>query len=80
MKILVNWQEQNLNLRFPTGLVLNRVTAGIVARALGKKGLPLSRKQMVCCIRALNRYRKTHPDWVLVEVNSADGDRVEMKL
>ncbi len=35
---------------------------------------------MLAFARLLNRYRRSHPEWVLVEVESADGDYVKIKL
>ncbi|MBO7274589.1 MAG: hypothetical protein J6V22_07010, partial [Clostridia bacterium] len=67
MKISINWDNTKLALRFPTGLVLNRFTAGIVCRKLKKEGIHLTRKQTVLFIKELKKYKKKHRDWNLVE-------------
>lgn len=73
MKIAIKWDETKLSLRFPTGLVLNRLTAGIVRKQLKKEGIHLTRKQTVLFIKELKKYRRHHRDWNLVEVTENDN-------
>ena len=73
MKIAIKWDETKLTLRFPTGLVLNRLTAGIVRKSLKKQGVRLTRKQTVLFIKELKKYRRHHRDWNLVEVSENDN-------
>ena len=79
MKISINSGDTKLVFRFPTGLVFNRLTAGIVCRKLKKEGFHLTRKQTVLFIKELKRYKKTHRDWNLVEVGS-DEESVIIKI
>jgi replication-associated recombination protein RarA len=80
MKISIKWDDTKLTLRFPTSLVLNRLTAGIVRKQLKKEGIHLTRKQTVLFIKELKRYKKTHRDWNLVEVEGSDEDSVIVKI
>ena len=80
MKIAIKWDETKLTLRFPTGLVLNRFTAGFGSRMLKKEGIHLTRKQTVLFIKELKRYKKTHRDWNLVEVSENDTNSVIIKI
>ena len=80
MKIAIKWDETKLTLRFPTGLVLNRFTAGIVRKSLKKQGVRLTRKQTVLFIKELKRYKKTHRDWNLVEVEEDGKNSVIIKI
>lgn len=80
MKISINSGDTKLVFRFPTGLVFNRLTAGIVCRKLKKEGFHLTRKQTVLFIKELKRYKKTHRDWNLVEVEGSDEDSVIVKI
>ena len=80
MKISINSGDTKLVFRFPTGLVLNRLTAGIVCRKLKKEGFHLTRKQTVLFIKELKRYKKKHRDWNLVEVEGSDEDSVIVKI
>lgn len=80
MKISINSGDTKLVFRFPTGLVFNRLTAGIVCRKLKKEGFHLTRKQTVLFIKELKRYKKTHRDWNLVEVSENDTNSIVIKI
>lgn len=80
MRIRVKDENTNLRLLLPTGLFLNRVTAVLAPGLLKKQGVTIERKQAVAFVKALNRYRRSHKDWVLVEVHSKDGAHVKIKL
>ena len=80
MKISIKSDKLKMVLRFPTGLVINRLTAGIIRRSLKKKGIHLSRKQTVLLIKELKRYKKTHRDWNLVEVTESGTNSVIIKI
>ena len=81
MRIVVKSNKgPNIWLPIPSGLVLNRFVAGIAPRYLKDHGINITKEQAVAFIVALNRYRRKHPDWVLVEVQSSDGDYVKIKL
>lgn len=85
MKIIVKDENSNLNLRFPSGLILNSLTASVAGTMLKKKtrkyNIPfnISGKQLRQLIRAVNKYRKAHKDWVLVEVQEGSGNKVIIK-
>ncbi|MBQ6989501.1 MAG: hypothetical protein IJN58_00460 [Clostridia bacterium] len=80
MRIGVKNSDTNLRLRFPTGLVLNRLTVSILVHALRDKDFPFNKKQLMTLIKAAKTYKHHHPDWVLVEVDGHDGDQVMVKL
>ncbi len=81
MKIVVlNPPSQDIRLTIPTGLVLNRLTAAIAPRCLKNSGVCITSKQAIAFVKELNRFRCAHPEWVLVEVQSADGEYVKVKL
>ncbi len=81
MKIIVKEsQGTNLWIPFPSCLVFNRFSAGFLAKTVNGKGVRMDKAQARVIIKALNRYRRKHRDWVLVEVLSADGNYVEIKL
>lgn len=81
MKIIVNRETgHGINLRLPTGLLLNGLTAKIVCGFLNDNGVSIPPCQMNVLFRELEHYRKKHPDWKLVEVNSADGEHVEIVI
>lgn len=81
MKILVKEHAgHTTRLIFPSGLVLNPIAAGFLSQYLNQQGIPVTREQARVFIKELNRFRKKHKDWKLVEVHSADGDFVEIRL
>ena len=80
MKIFIKSDDLKLTLRLPTGLILNRLTAGIVCRKLKKEGLHLTRKQTVLFIKELKKYKKKHRDWNLVEVSENDTNSIVIKI
>lgn len=80
MKISIKSDDLKLTLRLPTGLILNRLTAGIVCRKLKKEGIHLTRKQTVLFIKELKKYKKKHRDWNLVEVSENDTNSIVIKI
>lgn len=81
MKILVK-EHGGLSIRlvFPSGLVLNSISASFLPKYLEEQGVHITRAQALMFIKELNRFRKRHKDWTLVEVQDADGDIVEIRL
>ena len=81
MRILVKEHEgHTIRLVFPSGLVLNSVSANFLQKYLEEQGIHITREQARAFIKELNRFRKTHKDWKLVEVQGADGDIVDIRL
>jgi len=81
MRVLV--KEENghkFNIRIPTALALNRVTAGIATKVCRKNGVEITKMQVYSLIKAIKDYKKYHPDWKLLEIEEADGDYVEIVL
>ena len=83
MKIMVkSGNHTNVNLVIPTSLILNRVSILVLQQICKKQGvdLPLSKKQLIELMKVAKTYKRHHPSWKLVEVESADGERVEISL
>ena len=59
---------------------MNRFTLGIIRRKLKKEGIRLTRNQTLLFIKAIRRYKKSHADWNLVEVDSKNGDTVTVRI
>ncbi len=72
--------ENKVSLKLPTGLALNSLTACLAPSFFKKYGLNLTRKQCLTLVKALNRYRKAHPEWVLVEVEDHKGEQIRIRL
>lgn len=81
MRIYIKEEKgQVIHLRLPTGLVFNRFTALFIPGACRKRNINITYQQAVQFLRALHSYRRRHKDWVLAEVDSANGDKVFVKL
>ena len=81
MKIVVKSNEgPNIRLPIPSGLVLNRFAAGFAPKYLKEYGIDITRQQAVAFTKELNRYRRKHPEWVLVEAECSGGEYVKVKL
>ena len=64
----------NLLIPIPTGLFCNRLTAGIAAKAMAQNGWNATPEQMAKLFRVIRECKRRHPDWVLAEVQSSNGD------
>lgn len=81
MKIVVrSVGAENVRIRLPSGLVLNPVTALFLPKLMQQNGLKMNGKQAQLLVKTIRQYRRSHPNWKLVEVKSANGDYVEVKI
>ena len=81
MRLVVKGGEhRTIRLCLPTALLLNRLTACIVPLALRKSEVTVTRKQALRLIKELKRCKKRFRGWKMVEVRSADGEYVEIRL
>lgn len=87
MRIIVKDSDTNLNIRIPSRLLLNGITAKFAPKTINKKiedkggNFHVTSDQLKILIREINKYRHKHKDWVLVEVDEpSTGDRVIIKL
>ncbi|NMB43002.1 MAG: hypothetical protein GX995_02580 [Clostridiales bacterium] len=84
MKIKIISKEKNINLNLPTRLLFNGLTARIAAKAINDNvdtnNLELTSKDMKRLFDELNRIKRKYPDLVLVDVESASGEIVKIKL
>ena len=70
----------NLTIPLPTALFCNRLTAGFAAKAMAQNGWHATPEQMAKFFRVARQCKRRNPDWVVVEVQSAEGDYVYVKL
>ena len=80
MKIQIGKNGKDITLRLPTGLILNRF---VIHKALEKAGgeeAGLSREDTARLLDEISRIREKQGSWLLVEVDSADGEHVEVVL
>ena len=70
----------NLFIPIPTGLFCNRFTAGFAAKAMAQNGWHATPEQMAKFFRVARQCKRRNPDWVVVEVQSSNGDYVYVTL
>ena len=78
MKIDLRKLRDLREFQIPMGVALNDVTASLLARKLREKGYDISPAQMRDLFRKIRRYRKKHPDWVPVEIETAEQETVRL--
>lgn len=62
----------------PSCIVLNRFAACFAPMFLAKYGVDITIKQAISFVNELNRYRHAHPEWIFVDVESSDGDKIQI--
>ena len=67
-------------LPIPTGSVFGHLTAAFLPRVLKDEDITITRKQAYQFLKELRRYKKQHPDWILVDIQSANGDTVKIAV
>lgn len=84
MKIRIRSEERNLYIWFPTRLLLNGLTAQIADKATQKyvprEIWPLKPGDLPLLVKEINKVRRFHRGMPLVEVEEADGGKVEIYL
>lgn len=83
MRIHVKADGRRINLILPTAILLNRITAHLVAGRIriGEGEAPLfSGRQLTRLFAAARRFKKKHPDFVFVEVQTHDSEEIILKL
>ena len=77
MKIIINDRTVFI---FPSGLIVNRFTTGIIRKKLRKEGVSLTGKEALLFFKEIKRYKKAHGNWNLIEAESKDGNTVKIKI
>lgn len=82
MRITVTGDGKNTNIVIPARLLLNKFAAKFMINRIPEDTVenltPAAAKKLV---KELNRFRRSHKDWVLVDVEDGKtGERVIIKL
>lgn len=81
MRILIDEHSgHKIHLVFPSSLLLNRVAARFASKMLAKNDIPISPEQVNCFVKELRHFKRRHKDWKIIELQSADGDMIEIQL
>ena len=78
MKIDLNKLRDLREFRIPMDMALNDLTASLLARKLQGKGYDISPAQLRRLFREVRRYRKDHPEWVPVEIETQGKETVRL--
>ena len=81
MRIIIKEPDgRNINIRLPSRIVFNRITAVFAPMVVKNRGIHFTRKQALHFIKAINSARRKNPGWKLVEIESSEGQHVEIQL
>lgn len=81
MRIIIKQAEgKNIRIMFPSRLVFNRLSAALIPLALKDSDLKIDRGQAWTMVKTILDCRRRFPNWSLVEVDSADGEHIRIKL
>jgi len=69
-----------IRLSIPTALPLNSATALILSKQLQRYGITLTSRQLAALFRVIRQCKRRRGDWTLLEVDSAGGEHVEIRL
>ena len=70
MKIDLTKLRDLREFRIPMDMALNDLTASLLARKLREKGYDITPAQLRSLFREVRRYRREHPEWVPVEIET----------
>ena len=65
---------------FPTFLIFNTFTSRVFKGKLKEEGISLTGKQLRAIIKEGRLYKRTHPDWNIVEIETECGDVLTIKI
>ena len=81
MRIIIEEKKgKAIKIVLPTGMLLNRLTASMMPGMLEKKGIVLTKAQAIRIVQAVRSCRRHFPDWKMVEIDSANGEHIEIRL
>ena len=78
--VVVERTGKMTRIRLPGSFLLNGLSAGFLSAKAKQKNISISASQLRILFRAIKRYKRTHPEWVLAEVNDHGGDTVKIML
>ena len=89
MKIAIRSDTKSLTIRIPSFLLFNPITATLcgsrIIRSImkddkNKDDIRITAKDARKLFREINRARRKHKDWYIVDVADGDGESVKIKL
>ncbi len=80
MKIVVKTKNHDIDWNLPLSVGLSPMAAGKLAALARRRGVALTDGQARQLCQSLKDYRRSHGEWVAVDVERADGSRVFIEL
>ena len=89
MKIAIKSDAKSLTIRIPSFLLFNPITATLcgsrIIRSIMKDDkneddIRITAKDARKLFREINRVRRKHKDWYIVDVEDGEGESVKIKL
>ena len=89
MKIAIKSDTKSLTIRIPSFLLFNPITATLcgsrIIRSIMKDDkneddIRITAKDARKLFREINRVRRKHKDWYIVDVEDGEGESVKIKL
>ena len=79
MRIIVIESNKKLKIILPTRFLLNRLTVNYIHKKI-KNEIGLTKKQLYTFFKIVKKYYKENKGWNLLEVDTSEGDHIEIKL
>lgn len=79
MRIIVIENNKKHKIIFPTRFLLNKLAANYLHKKI-KNEITITKKQLYTFLKIVKKYYKENKGWSLLEVDSSDGDHIEIKL
>ena len=88
MKIAIQSEEKNLNLRFPSFLIFNGAVATLGCRFINSYmekhssdvQIKIASKDARLLFKEIRKAKRKYKDWYIVEVDDENGESVKIKL
>lgn len=79
MRIIVIDNNKKHKIILPTRFLLNKLVANYLYKKI-KNEITITKKQLYTFLKIVKKYYKENKGWSLLEVDSSDGDHIEIKL
>lgn len=73
-------EEKQIDINLPTILLLNRVSVNIICKILKEHNVYVDKKNLIKILKLCRKYKKKNSSFVLLEVDSADGEHIEITI
>ena len=81
MKLEIKSPEGTWSLPIPMRMLENRLIVGKLTGALNRRwGLSVDAGQLETLLQAARSFRRTHPEWILLEIESADAEGIRITV